>query len=81
MGNKLFDLMNQAPVQMPEPMKSFQNLRNQFGQFKNMYHSMYQGEPCQVIPQLLQTMVNSGRLSQNQINQAIQNAQMNRKNI
>lgn len=73
MGNKLFDLMNQAPMQMPGAMGNFQNLINQYNQFR----SMFRGNPQQII----QNMVNGGQINQNQLNQAIEMAKNFRNHI
>lgn len=52
--------------QMPGNMGNFKNLIQQFQQFKNTFH----GDPRQQVQQLL----NSGRISQEQYNRAVQMA-------
>jgi hypothetical protein len=54
--------------QMPGNMGNLKNLIQQFQQFKNTFH----GDPRQQVQQLL----NSGRISQEQYNNAVQMANM-----
>lgn len=54
--------------QMPGNMGNLNNLIQQFQQFKNAFH----GDPRQQVQQLL----NSGRISQEQYNNAVQMANM-----
>lgn len=63
MSNPLFNLLGGA---MPANMGNFANLIQQFQQFKNTFH----GDPRQQVQQLL----NSGKISQDQYNRAVQMA-------
>lgn len=63
MNNPLFQMMNQQPGNA--------NILQRFQQFKQMF----QGDPRQQVQQLL----NSGRVSQAQYNQAVQMAQQMQK--
>lgn len=62
MSNPLFDIMGQAS-QMAQPLQ----LINQFIQFKNSFQGNPQAE--------VQKLLNSGRISQEQYNDAVQKAQ------
>ena len=72
MANKLFEMMNNMP-QMGGAMGNFQNLMNQFNQFRSMFRGNAQQE--------VQQMLNTGRINQEQLNQAMQMAQSIRNNI
>lgn len=61
MSNPLFDLLGAQP---PEPLQILQ----QFNQFRNSFH----GNPQEEVQHLL----NSGRISQEQYNEAVIQAQM-----
>lgn len=52
---------------MPNPMNNMQNIMQRFNQFRQAF----QGDPKQQVQQML----NSGRISQTQYNQAYQMAQ------
>lgn len=70
MSNPLFQMFGNA---MPNNMGQFGNIIQQFQQFKNSF----QGDPRQQVQQLL----NSGRVTQDQYNQAVQMANMLQKMI
>ena len=72
MANKLFEMMNNMP-QMGGAMGNFQNLMNQFNQFRSMFRGNAQQE--------VQQMLNTGRINQEQLNQAMQMAQSFRNNM
>ncbi len=72
MANKLFEMMNSMP-QMGGAMGNFQNFMNQFNQFRSMFRGNAQQE--------VQQMLNTGRINQEQLNQAMQMAQSIRNNI
>lgn len=59
MANPFFKAM--GGVQMPGPMGQFQQLMQQFNQFR----ANFQGDPKSEVEKLLQ----SGKISQNQLNQ------------
>lgn len=61
------NLYQQMGGQMPSPMNGMQQMMQRFQQFQRMFT----GDPRQQVQQLL----NSGRVSQNQYNQAVQMAQ------
>lgn len=65
MPNSLYNAYGNAP--MPGPMGNMQRMMQQFNQFKNTF----QGDPRQTV----MNMVNSGRISQQQLNMAQQMAQ------
>ena len=65
MSNPLFNALG-GGMQMPGPFGNFQQMMQQFQQFK----STFQGDPKQTV----MNMVNSGRISQEQLNQAQQMA-------
>lgn len=69
MANKLFEMMNAMP-QMPGALGNLQNVMTQFNQFRSLFHG--NGQQAQ---QQVQQMLNSGQLSQERLNQAIQYAQ------
>ena len=64
MANPLFQALGGG--QMPGPMGQFQRMMQQFQQFK----ANFQGDPQQEVQKLLQ----SGRMSQEQLNQLQQTA-------
>lgn len=65
MSNPLYQMLGGA---MPNNLGNMGNIIQQFQQFKNSFH----GDPRQQVQQLL----NSGRVSQEQYNQAVQMANM-----
>lgn len=65
MANPLMQAMGAAP-QMGGPFGNMQRMMQQFQQFKQQFS----GDPKQKV----QEMLNSGQLSQNQLNQAMQMA-------
>ena len=76
MANKLFEMMNNVP-QMPgaigniqNAMNQFQNIRGQVQQFRSMLNGNGQQAQSQVVQ-----MLNSGRLTKEQLQQAVQMAQ------
>lgn len=67
MSNPLFSqMMGGMPQQTQTPTNNMSNLIQRFQQFKNMFN----GDPRQQVQQL----INSGRVSQAQYNQAVQMA-------
>ena len=66
MASRLFELMNNMP-QMPGAIGNFQNVLAQYNQFRSLFKGNAQ--------QQVQQMLGSGQISQEQLNQAIQNAQ------
>lgn len=70
MSNPIFQMFGNM---MPNNMGQFGNIIQQFQQFRNNFH----GDPRQQVQQLL----NSGRVSQEQYNQAVQMANMLQKMI
>lgn len=70
MSNPLFQMFGGA---MPSGLGNMGNMIQQFQQFKNNFR----GDPRQQVQQLL----NSGRVSQQQYNQAVQMANMLQKMI
>lgn len=70
MSNPLFQMLGGA---MPSGLGNMGNMIQQFQQFKNNFR----GDPRQQVQQLL----NSGRVSQQQYNQAVQMANMLQKMI
>lgn len=62
-GNPLFNILGGGRSMLPG---NIMNIISQFQQFKQMYH----GDPQQQI----QEMLNSGKISQQQYNQAVQMA-------
>ena len=67
MANPLFGMMGNQNMQLPGALGNMQNFMNRFNQFRQTF----QGDPRQQIQQML----NSGRITQNQYNQAVQMAQ------
>ena len=65
MSNPLYQMFGGA---MPNNLGNMGNIIQQFQQFKNSFH----GDPRQQVQQLL----NSGRVTQEQYNQAVQMANM-----
>ncbi len=65
MSNPLYQMLGGA---MPNNLGNMVNIIQQFQQFKNSFH----GDPRQQVQQLL----NSGRVTQEQYNQAVQMANM-----
>lgn len=65
MSNPLYQMLGGA---MPNNLGNMGNIIQQFQQFKNSFH----GDPRQQVQQLL----NSGRVSQEQYNQAVQMANL-----
>lgn len=65
MSNPLYQMLGGA---MPNNLGNMGNIIQQFQQFKNSFH----GDPRQQVQQLL----NSGRVTQEQYNQAVQMANM-----
>ena len=65
MSNPLYQMLGGA---MPNNLGNMGNIIQQFQQFKNSFH----GDPRKQVQQLL----NSGRVSQEQYNQAVQMANM-----
>lgn len=61
------NLYQQMGGQMPSPMNGMQQMMQRFQQFQRMFT----GDPRQQVQQLL----NSGKVSQSQYNQAVQMAQ------
>jgi hypothetical protein len=70
MSNPIFQMFGNM---MPNNMGQFGNIIQQFQQFRNNFH----GDPRQQVQQLL----NSGRVTQEQYNQAVQMANMLQKMI
>ena len=67
MSNPLFSqMMGGMPQQAQTPTNNMSNLIQRFQQFKNMFN----GDPRQQVQQL----INSGRVSQTEYNQAVQMA-------
>lgn len=66
MGNPLFNSNQQMQGAAPTPGNNIQNLIQRFQQFQQMFR----GDPRQQVQQLL----NSGRVSQQQYDQAVQMA-------
>lgn len=64
MANPLYTALGGG--QMPGPFGNFQQMMQQFNQFRNTFR----GDPKQTVMQ----MVNSGKISQTQLNQAQQMA-------
>lgn len=64
MSNPLFNALGGG--QMPGPFGNFQQMMQSFNQFRNTF----KGDPKQTV----MNMVNSGRISQSQLNQAQQMA-------
>ena len=65
MSNPIYQMLGGA---MPNNLGNMGNIIQQFQQFKNSFH----GDPRQQVQQLL----NSGRVTQEQYNQAVQMANM-----
>lgn len=61
MANPLFNVLSGGMPVMPGPMGQFSQMMQQFQQFK----ANFQGDPKQEVQKLLQ----SGRMSQDQLNQ------------
>lgn len=67
MANNLFNALGNNPQMLPNGMGNMQNMLNRFAQFRQSFH----GDPQQQIQQLM----NSGKITQQQYNQAVQIAQ------
>lgn len=61
MANPLFNMFNSGAPQMPGRFGNFMNMMNQFNQFKKKFT----GDPKQYV----QSMLNSGQMTQDQFNQ------------
>lgn len=65
MANNLYNALGNQ--NLPAPMGNIQNMLNRFNQFRQSFH----GDPQQQIQQLM----NTGKITQQQYNQAVQIAQ------
>ena len=71
MSNPIFNMLGNSVLPMRGPMNNMMQMAQQFMQFKNTF----KGNPQQQVQQLL----NSGKVSQEQYNQAVQVAQQLQK--
>lgn len=71
MSNPIFNMLGNSVLPMRGPMNNMIQMAQQFMQFKNTF----KGNPQQQVQQLL----NSGKVSQEQYNQAVQVAQQLQK--
>ena len=71
MSNPIFNMLGNSVLPMRGPMGNMMQMAQQFMQFKNTF----KGNPQQQVQQLL----NSGKVSQEQYNQAVQVAQQLQK--